>query len=107
MDQNSISLATKKNEEVEVDLKVKLYGYTMSIILIFLVQIMVCVGIYLYQKMKTANNKKLFAKNEAEFYQFFYTYHKMFPDDEGIKELANKKDQDWKKFLAEYKRQNP
>ena len=45
--------------------------------------------------MKTANNKKLFAKNEAEFYQFFYTYHKMFPDDEGMKYLMNKKDQDW------------
>ena len=45
--------------------------------------------------MKKANNKKLTAKNEAEFYDFFYTYHKMFPDEDGIKDLVNQKEENW------------
>ena len=84
-------MALANSGNVKVNFKVKMYGYTMGVILLALIQILICLGIYIYAKKKKDEIRKGLIKSKAEFYQFFYDYHKTMPNEESYQKLKEKK----------------
>lgn len=62
--------------EDDGSLKLKFDGYAITLIVVFVVQIAFCIGICCYTNMQVGNAKKETVKQQAEFYQFLYQFHK-------------------------------
>lgn len=58
-------------------------GYAIVLIIIFVIQIAFCIGICCYTNMQVQNAKRETVKQQAEFYQFLYQFHKQMADEEA------------------------
>ena len=65
-----------------VSASLKLDTYTISLISIFVFQIFFCFGICCWTKAQVNNAKKETVKQQADFYQFLYQFHKQMAEEE-------------------------
>lgn len=68
---------------VQEESKFKLDNYTIGLISVLLVQIVFCIGICCWtsKKVKTSQNENV--RQQAEFYQFLWQFHKLMRDEEA------------------------
>ena len=71
-----------EEDDGTVNASFKLDTYTITLISIFVAQIFFCFGICCWTKAQVTNAKKETVKQQADFYQFLYQFHKQMAEEE-------------------------
>ena len=77
-----IEASFEETEDGGLKTKIAIDGYTVTLLCIFLVQLAFCIGICCWTKVQVGNAQRENVRQQAEFYQFLYQFHKLLRDEE-------------------------